>query len=46
VYHEIGMKFDQAIIIRISYCEIYNEKMVDLLAPPESIGDKAKQLSI
>ena len=27
VYHEISMKFDQAITIRISYCEIYNEKV-------------------
>lgn len=42
VYHEISLKFDQAITIRVSYAEIYNEKMVDLLAPPENIGDKGK----
>jgi len=27
VYHEISNKFDQAITIRISYVEIYNEKV-------------------
>jgi kinesin family protein 6/9 len=27
VYHEISTKFDQAITIRISYAEIYNEKV-------------------
>lgn len=42
VYHEIGSKFDQAITIRASYIEIYNEKMVYLLAPPENIGVATK----
>ena len=46
VYHEISNKFDQAITIRVSYVEIYNERMVDLLSPPENIGVAAKQLSI
>lgn len=60
VYNQISLKFDQAVTIRVSYVEIYNEKvsyfrlsylifhlqMVDLLAPPESIGQSAKQLSI
>lgn len=31
VYHEIASKFDQAVTIRISYVEIYNETMFDLL---------------
>ena len=48
VYHQISQKFDQAIKIRVSYVEIYNNavsynlltkfQMVDLLAPPENIG--------
>jgi kinesin family member 6/9 len=31
VYHEISSKFDQAVTIRTSYVEIYNEMMFDLL---------------
>jgi kinesin family protein 6/9 len=31
VYHEISSKFDQAVTIRASYVEIYNEMMFDLL---------------
>jgi kinesin family protein 6/9 len=46
VYHEISSKFDQAITIKVSYIEIYNERMIDLLAPPENIGVVSKQLSI
>ena len=33
VYHEIASKFDQAITIKVSYIEIYNEMMFDLLSP-------------
>ena len=31
VYQEISTKFDQAVTIRASYVEIYNEMMFDLL---------------
>ena len=27
VFNSISQKFDQAITIRVSYCEIYNEKV-------------------
>lgn len=46
MFHETSFKFDQAITIRVSYIEIYNEKMIDLLAPPENIGVKRAELSI
>jgi len=31
IYQQTSAKFDQAITIRISYCEIYNERIRDLL---------------
>lgn len=31
VYHEVASKFDQAVTIKVSYVEIYNETMFDLL---------------
>lgn len=31
IYSQCGQKFDQAITIRVSYCEIYNERIRDLL---------------
>jgi len=31
VYHETSQKFDQAITIRVSYIEIYNEKVSSFL---------------
>jgi kinesin family member 6/9 len=56
VYHQVSQKFDQAIKIRVSYVEIYNNtvsyilltasQMVDLLASPEYIGKAAKALAI
>ena len=33
VFQEIGSKFDQQITVRVSYVEIYNELMFDLLSP-------------
>ena len=33
IFQEIGSKFDQAITVRVSYVEIYNELMFDLLSP-------------
>ena len=40
VYALTSNKFDQAITIRVSYSEIYNEKIRDLL-PNESSGSIA-----
>jgi len=37
VYALTAQKFDQAITIRVSYCEIYNERIRDLL--PDSKAD-------
>jgi len=36
VYSMCSAKFDQAITIRISYCEIYNERIRDLLPAPKA----------
>jgi len=33
IFSDIGSKFDQAITIWVSYVEIYNELMFDLLSP-------------
>ena len=33
VFQEIGAKYDQSITIRVSYVEIYNELMFDILSP-------------
>lgn len=33
MFQEIGSKFEQAVTIRVSYVEIYNELMFDLLSP-------------
>jgi len=33
VFEEIGNKFEQDITMRVSYLEIYNELMFDLLSP-------------
>ena len=41
LYALTSNKFDQAITIRVSYAEIYNEKIRDLL-PDESTGDVNK----
>ena len=56
VYHEIAAKFDQAITIKISYIEIYNEmviitffyylQMFDLLSPIPTHEQNASTLQI
>ena len=33
VFQDLGSKFDQAVTVRVSYVEIYNELMFDLLSP-------------
>jgi kinesin family member 6/9 len=44
VYHEIAAKFDQAITIRVSYIEIYNEMMFDLLSSVPTHEQNASNL--
>ena len=44
VFHEINSRFDQAITIRVSYVEIYNEMMFDLLSPIPTHEQQASNL--
>jgi kinesin family protein 6/9 len=46
VYALTGNKFDQAITIRVSYSEIYNEKICDLLAVSNDISGSEQNLQI
>jgi len=46
IYALTGNKFDQAITIRISYAEIYNEKIRDLLVTNEGISAVEQNLQI
>jgi kinesin family protein 6/9 len=46
VYHEIAARFDQAVTIRISYVEIYNEMMFDLLSPVPTHEQSSTTLKI
>lgn len=46
MYALTGNKFDQAITIRVSYSEIYNEKIRDLLAVSNDISAAEQNLQI
>ncbi len=46
IFNEIGNKFDQAITIRVSYVEIYNELMFDLLSPIPTHEQQSASLQI
>ncbi len=46
IFNEIGNKFDQAITIRVSYVEIYNELMFDLLSPVPTHEQQSQSLQI
>lgn len=46
VFNEISQRFDQAITIRVSYVEIYNEMMFDLLSDVPTHSQNASTLQI
>lgn len=46
IYHEIAARFDQAVTIRVSYVEIYNEQMFDLLSPIPTHEQSSSTLQI
>lgn len=46
IYALTSNKFDQAITIRVSYSEIYNERLRDLLVPSNDISGAEQNLTI
>ena len=46
LFQEIGTQFDKAVTIRVSYVEIYNELMFDLLSPTPTHDQSGTEISI
>ncbi len=46
VFEEIGNKFEQDVIVRVSYVEIYNELMFDLLSPVPTHEQSGSSITI